>query len=182
MNQATANLEDDHVNILQLIEIMGVMTSKTEPNIAHLEEAVDLIKNYADGMHHAKEENLLFPKLGEHGFSNSQGPVGMMLQEHTLGREYVRGITDALTQLKEGDLSGISLAYLNMYRYGELLEQHIYKENNMLFRMADEALNDQEQESLFIKFQNIENQGVNGQSKNDFIDRINSLRIAYIPS
>lgn len=182
MNQATNNLEDDHVNILQLIEVMGVMTSQSEPNISHLEEAVDLIKNYADGMHHAKEENLLFPKLGEHGFSNVQGPVGMMLQEHTIGREYVRGIAEALNLLKEGDLSGISLAYLNMFRYGELLENHIYKENNMLFRMADEALSDQEQESLYLKFQTVENQGVNGQTKNDFIARITALKTAYIPS
>ena len=48
MHYATQNLEDDHIYILRLIEVMESMTKNPIPEIVHLEEAVNLIKNYAD--------------------------------------------------------------------------------------------------------------------------------------
>ena len=84
MNSATKNLENDHVYILRLIDVMEIITKSIRPDIGDLESIVNLIKNYADGSHHAKEENLLFPLLAQRGFSREQGPVAVMLQEHTL--------------------------------------------------------------------------------------------------
>ena len=43
MNNATRNLEDDHVYILQLIDVMEAMTKSSEPDISDMEDAVDLI-------------------------------------------------------------------------------------------------------------------------------------------
>ena len=111
MNNATKNLEDDHVYILQLIDVMEVMTKSSEPDITDLENAVDLIKSYADGLHHAKEETLLFPLMSEHGFSTQQGPVAMMLHEHTQGRAFVKEMTENIELFKNGDLSALSFIY-----------------------------------------------------------------------
>lgn len=69
MNTATKNLENDHVHILRLKDVMEIITSADRPEIIDLETIVDLIKNFADGSHHAKEENLFFPLLAERGFS-----------------------------------------------------------------------------------------------------------------
>ena len=172
MNYATQNLEDDHVNILRLIDVMETITTLSDPNIAHMEEVVDLIKHYADGLHHAKEETLLFPLMATHGFSTSQGPVAVMLYEHSVGRGYVSGMAENIRLLREGDLSALNMIYANMRGYGELLQNHIYKENNMLFRMADQALSDSDQQSLFEKFKILENQEIPNQKKSDFVVRI----------
>ena len=91
MNTATKNLEDDHVHILHLIEVMERVIGSENPDVSHLESIVDIIRNYADGLHHAKEENQFFPFLSKRGFSLSQGPVAVMLHEHAQGRDYVRG-------------------------------------------------------------------------------------------
>ena len=179
MNYATQNLEDDHIYILRLIDVMGIMTTHPAPEVAHLEEAVELIKNYADGLHHAKEESLLFPLLAERGFSSTQGPVAVMLSEHTVGREYVKGISGNIQLLKAGDLSALNMVYANIHGYGELLQNHIYKENNMLFRMADNALSDSDQQSLYQHFEQLENSGVSNQKKSDFVARIVRLEQAY---
>ncbi|NLL58970.1 MAG: hemerythrin, partial [Firmicutes bacterium] len=40
--------------------------------------------------------------------------------------------------------------------YRDLLRQHIEKENNVLFMMADEAINEQEQNLLFEQFEQYE--------------------------
>lgn len=180
MNSATKNLEDDHVHVLKLIDIMESMTQSSEPVISDLEEAVEIIKKFADGLHHAKEESLLFPLMAEHGFSTQQGPVAMMLHEHTLGRNFVKEMTENTDLFKNGDLSALALVYQNMLGYGELLRNHIAKENNVLFRMADQALSTVDQDSLLIEFVKIENSQNN--QKKDFIARIEKLNQVYNPS
>lgn len=182
MSNATQNLEDDHVYILQLINAMEAMTKSSEPDISDLEDAVDLIKSYADGLHHAKEETLLFPLMAEHGFSTQQGPVAMMLHEHTQGRAFVKEITENIELFKNGDLSALAFIYSNMHGYGELLQNHIAKENNVLFRMADQALPKEDQEFLFKQFVEIENRGISNHQKKDFIARIEKLTHIYNPS
>ncbi len=179
MNDATNNLENDHVYILQLIDAMEAMTTSLEPVIPDLEEAVEIIKNFADGLHHAKEETLLFPLMAEHGFSTQQGPVAMMLHEHEQGRNYVKGMTENIALFKNGDLSALALIYHNMLGYGDLLRNHISKENNILFRMADQALPKEDQVSLYKQFEEIENNGLPNHQKKDFIARIEKLNQSY---
>jgi len=182
MNSATKNLEDDHVYVLKLIDIMEAMTHSSEPVISDLEEAVEIIKKFADGLHHAKEESLLFPMMAERGFSVQQGPIAVMLNDHIQGRNYVKGMTENIDLFKNNDLSALALVYQNMLGYGELLRNHIAKENNVLFRMADQALSAGDQESLLIQFVKIENQNLLNNQKKDFIARIEKLNQVYNPS
>lgn len=182
MNNATKNLEEDHIYILQLIDVMDVMTTSSEPDITDLEDAVDLIKRFADGLHHSKEETLLFPLMAEHGFSTQQGPVAMMLHEHTQGRNFVKGMSENIESFKNGDLSALALIYQNMRGYGNLLRNHISKENNVLFKMADQALSKDEQAILYKQFQEVENKCLPDQQKKDFIARIEKLILVYNPS
>ena len=92
MNTATINLENDHVNILRLIDVMEKMLLVKSKNTDQFEKTVSLIKSYADGLHHAKEENLLFPLMVKRGFSGEQGPIAVMLHDHAEGRDYVKGM------------------------------------------------------------------------------------------
>ena len=43
------------------------------------DDALDFFRNFADGCHHAKEENLLFPRMRERGVPQYGGPIGVML-------------------------------------------------------------------------------------------------------
>ena len=55
MTTATRNLEDDHIHILKLIDVMETITRSENPDINHIESILDIIRNFADGLHHAKE-------------------------------------------------------------------------------------------------------------------------------
>ena len=158
MNTATQNLENDHVYILRLIDVMEKMVLNCATDTAHMEMVVNLIKTYADGFHHAKEEKVLFPLLVEKGFSNNQGPVPVMLHEHVEGREFVKGISERIDVYKAGNVSALPEIYHYMQGYADLLKAHIGKENNVLFRMADKALSSDEQLELLNKFGSIEKQ------------------------
>lgn len=156
IGSATGNLEDDHVHILRLTDIMEHITTTTDPDITHLETIVGIIKNFADGIHHAKEENLFFPLLAQRGFSTSMGPVAIMLNEHNTGRNFVKTLSDNIRIYKNGNRDALGRIYSAMLGYAELLRAHISKENNILFRMADRVLSGKDHLDLLEEFSHAE--------------------------
>ena len=179
MTTATQNLENDHVQILHLIEVMERVTESANPNVEHLELIVKIIREFADGLHHAKEEQLLFPLMVQKGFSNETGPVAVMLHDHMEGRNFVKGMMENISLFKQGKTTALNSIYSNMQGYADLLKNHIAKENNVLFRMADKAFTPAEQESLLLDFTKVENKQGNGRSKDDYISMIDGLTAIY---
>jgi hemerythrin-like domain-containing protein len=182
MDSATKNLENDHVHILRLIDVMELFTNLSKPDISDLETIVSLIKNYADGFHHQKEEKLLFPMLAEKGFSPEQGPVAVMLHEHAVGRNFVKGMSEALAIYKDGDENAIPGIVLNMRGYISLLRNHIAKENNILFRMADNVLTPDDHQALLKEFSKVEKSTVCGGVLADCIRAIEKLEESFVRS
>lgn len=179
MNTATKNLEDDHIWVLKLTDVMNVVTLSGKPDIDHIECIIDIIRNFADGLHHAKEENIFFPALENKGFSTQQGPVAVMLHEHIQGRNFVQGMDENLELYRKDNKAALQEIFRNMSGYAELLNNHIKKENNILFRMADNALSEIEQKDLLKQFEGIEQTRPEGGKANDYINRIKALAIYY---
>jgi hemerythrin-like domain-containing protein len=180
MTTATQNLENDHIQILRLIEVMERITESVNPNVEHLELIVKIIREFADGLHHAKEEQLLFPLMVQKGFSNESGPVAVMLHDHAQGRNYVREIDENITSFKNGDHAALKIVYQEMKGYADLLKNHIGKENNVLFRMADKAFTPAEQESLLIEFGKVEMNTGEHQGIHEYVLMIDKLAGIYM--
>jgi hemerythrin-like domain-containing protein len=115
-------------------------------------KAIDFIKNFADGRHHFKEEECLFPMLGAHGLPKEGGPVACMLHEHTVGRECVAAMSNNLEAADSGSKEAAAAVRQNALAYVQLLRQHIYKEDNILFRMAKQLINGQEADRLSASY------------------------------
>ena len=179
MGTATANLENDHVHILRLIEVMEKMTLKENVSVIDLETIVSLIRNFADGTHHAKEEKYLFPLMVKKGFSYQQGPVAIMMQDHEQGRKFVKGVADTIPLYQSGNKDALLFIHENMKGYVELLRSHISKENNVLFRMADNILTFEEQNALKEDFTKIDKASSDIRERPDFIDQIDALVKKY---
>lgn len=179
MKKTTKNLEDDHVYILRLIDVMELVAGDPEPDASHIDEIIYLIKNFADGLHHAKEENILFPFLETRGFSAQSGPVAVMVHEHISGRNYVKGITEGLALYKQGNKAGVMDINRNILGYIDLLRSHISKENNVLFRMADGVISDEDDKVLFSQFDSLNKTQYSEEGGVDFVARIEKLASAY---
>jgi hemerythrin-like domain-containing protein len=148
-------------------------------DIAHIETIVDIIRNFADGLHHAKEENLFFPFLATKGFSEQQGPVAVMLHEHVLGRNFVKGMDISIELYKKGDRSALGEIHKNMQGYSDLLRNHIGKENNILFRMADNALSEADHHQLLSRFEEAEKEHTSSAGSKEYIKKIDELASYY---
>jgi len=66
------------------------------------------------------------------------GPVGIMLHEHRLGREYITVMRSTFEEWKEESLSAADRIISAVKSYVQLLRNHIEKENNIFFSMADQ--------------------------------------------
>jgi hemerythrin-like domain-containing protein len=179
MRTSTQNLENDHIYVLKLIDVMRALTTSRSTDVSHIESIIDIIRNFADGLHHSKEEELFFPALEKKGFSTVQGPVAVMLREHVEGRNFVKRMTENLNQYRNGNKEALKVVYQNMNGYADLLVNHISKENNILFRMADKVLSDVEQKILLESFESVEQNRKRGMQVSDYIERINALALLY---
>jgi hemerythrin-like domain-containing protein len=165
MSRAIDALMREHEAILFSLGILQKMADEARSddsrpgaawNTKDAGELVSFLKEFADGCHHGKEEGILFPAMEKAGILNEGGPIGVMLREHALGRDRIRGMKAALESA--GDLDGIARAAFAREASGyiELLRQHIEKENNILFPLGEKALSPQTLEGLYDLFEDHE--------------------------
>lgn len=119
-------------------------------------QAIDFFRVFADQCHHGKEEDLLFPMMEAKGFPRDGGPTGVMLHEHEVGRQRVRGMEDAVKEASLGDLAHKLVFVEHARAFSALLREHIQKEDHCLFAMADRALSPADQEELAKNFDRVE--------------------------
>ncbi|NLK71829.1 MAG: hemerythrin [Clostridiales bacterium] len=151
MGKATQDLRKEHDAILYVLQILNKMINAdsfdAEILLNYYDDVVYFLKIFADKCHHGKEENILFKELINKGVPNEGGPVGVMLQEHVQGRNYIAQMEQSL------DIKNIEGFKNAAMLYSDLLRRHIEKENNVLFLMADKVINEQEQNFLFLQFE-----------------------------
>lgn len=91
----------------------------------------DFFTQYADSLHHKKEEDIYFNWLLEKDLSLKHGPVGVMLHDHEIMRKVIR---EAKKFLELGNYDEFKNAYM---QFCDSLYNHIYKEDNILYKIAE---------------------------------------------
>ncbi|HEY5736263.1 MAG TPA: hemerythrin domain-containing protein [Nitrosopumilus sp.] len=139
---STSSLRRDHELIEKVIKSMEstiqlLNDGKQLPEFILL-PVIDFSKNFTDVCHHSKEEKSLFPALEKAGLPSNMGPIAMMLIDHQRSREIG---TEMEASAKEYLSSGDSTKLISdMQQYVEHITEHLWKENNKLFMMAEARL------------------------------------------
>jgi hemerythrin-like domain-containing protein len=148
----TQILTDEH----RVIErVLGAVEKLAKGPVGALEpwkKALDFIRHFADQCHHFKEEKVLFPAMEARGIPREDGPIGMMLMEHEEGRSYVRAMFAAISLIEAKNEAAKETLLSSAQAYCRLLREHIQKEDEVLFRMADEVISPDEQKKLSAAF------------------------------
>jgi hemerythrin-like domain-containing protein len=160
MPTATEILRHEHEAILKMISATEEVARRLEcgervrPEI--LGNLLEFFRLFADRCHHGKEEDLLFPLLESKGLPRQGGPIGVMLQEHDEGRGFIKQMVEAAEAYKTAPESAGPRWAEPAKNYSALLRAHIDKENNILFRMAEQILSPAEQARLAEDFEKSE--------------------------
>ena len=141
-------LEQEHRVISQVLDALAKAVERDMP-AAFYERAVQFIDVYATEFHHAKEEDILYRYLIEHGMPRDYGPLGVVLEEHDYGDEHVANMR---AQLADGDMAGV---VETVKVYVELLRQHVATEDDLLLPMGRAMLTEEEIAEVAARFEGV---------------------------
>jgi hemerythrin-like domain-containing protein len=151
--KCTNLLIQDHRIILRALEVLQAMAERTEKGEAVGAEDVGtllrFLRAFADDHHQGKEESALFPELSR-TCAIDYPSVRQMVFEHNQERSLVEGLEDALHTKK-----GLEFVYF-ANRLIEFLSDHIEKEEDVMFVIAERWLSVEQDErttSELAKFQ-----------------------------
>ncbi len=182
----TEELMTEHRAIERMLRILEHVADRLEAGTvtdpADLEAMVEFIRVFADRCHHGKEEDLLFQAMEAAGVPRQGGPIGVMLAEHTLGRDYVRGMAEAIPRYAAGEAGAAARFAENARGYVALLSQHIVKEDQILYPIADRVLSQQTQAELSRGFARVEEERVGPGKHEAFHALLDRLEATYTRS
>lgn len=181
--RATEILSQEH-RVIELVlacvdRIADDATAKGAIDAASARDALSFIRTFADGCHHGKEEERLFPAMERRGMPREAGPTAVMRYEHELGRGHVKAMDAALTAFEAGDASGVARFAKEAHGYVELLRDHIAKEDDILFPMADGMLDARAQEELLREFHHVEEHEMGAGTHERFLALAQSLAVRW---
>ena len=155
----TNTLKSEHQFILQYIDLMekyarydAALPSDASNSLllAKSAEFIEFIHEFADTFHHAKEENVLFKCLAVPGVLNECNPLPVMLSEHAQARELLSKMQYAAS------LNNVAALIDCVHSYATLLRKHIFKEDNILYAMADRNIDEANKIKLLKEYEKID--------------------------
>jgi hemerythrin-like domain-containing protein len=123
-----------------LVDIAADLEKRAPVPLDTAEALVDFLQRVADGVHHRKEEELLFPLLAKRGVKPDESVIRPLLQQHESGRFHVRRMREELGKLSRGDRQA-ALDFASYARtYAEMIRAHIQIEDEILYPAAARVL------------------------------------------
>lgn len=182
--KATDDLKNEHQGIELMLKILQAIAGKLGQNeqigSGQLNGIMEFLSIFVDKCHHGKEEEFLFPALEAAGVPREGGPIGVMLNEHEQGRQLVAKLKDDVTRHTSGDKTAAAGFQLTTSEYVTLLTQHIEKEENDLFAMADAKLDAVKDAELFEAFEQLEKERIGPGKHEEFHALLNRLEHEYL--
>ena len=173
---------EEHQNIKIILKIVRKacfsILEGAEVNYDDFNKIIYFIRNYADAHHHKKEEIMLFNRMVDEIGETAEKVVKYgMLVEHDLGRLYVTSLSEALEEFKKGNKEAKLDIIANAVSYTNLLERHIHKEDNVIYKFAKRELKEDTMNLINSECMDFENEFSNIKDKNLFI--LEELKIKY---
>lgn len=162
-------LVDEHKLIKRLLAMIPAIASKldvnTEDDKILIRKCADFIRSYADKFHHAKEEDILFKY-----FDESADIIQVMLGDHIEGRNHIKLMLEGLEEEDQNKVVS------HLTAYGELLQQHIQKEDEILYPWMDRKLSTNQVGTMYSKFFEVESRfGENPMKYREFIENLEEI-------
>ena len=149
--KATRLLMNEHKQILRALNILEQMASCVEQGQTvdpqDFEDILRFLKMFADEHHQCKEEAVLFPAMIDAAPEDQKLALNQMVFEHDQERSLVEGLEDALRTKKDKDFVYFA------ERLVHILRTHVYKEDHVLFDLADEIFSREQDDAVACELQ-----------------------------
>lgn len=172
------DMEREHGLIKMVLRVLERVCEQLESgrplNKEHMRLAIAFIREFADKCHHGKEEALYFPAVRENNIPEEIALVDGFIEEHTIGRGFVKNMADAI----ENDNTFVFNE--NARAYVKLLDQHIDRENEALFPMTEKTLSESKLEELDKSFEDVDKNVIGKERHEELHNIAYKLKDAYL--
>lgn len=127
-------------------EARGVCGERTE-----LEQFVRVFKDFADCVHHEKEEAILLPFLSRHGYAWSQGPLAEVRRDHRQERYLIEVLCQAASRNEAWNQEERRRIAATALALAEFQRGHLQRENTLLFPSVTRQTSPSELELLRLE-------------------------------
>lgn len=148
MKTPTDVLREEHDVVLRILD---KLEKSLEKDTKESEKNINILEKEFRRHSLNKEEKALFLEI-EKFMPREGGPTGMMILEHEDLVKLIKEFNKAIKAKNFEKVSEIGNHLIN------LLRQHIDKENNVLFMMAEMHLSEKQKELILKKFKRIDSQ------------------------
>jgi hemerythrin-like domain-containing protein len=116
-------------------------------------DMIGFFRYFGDGLHHPKEESLLFARCHRRGMTDDDEPLEQMNGEHEWCRVKLDGLEQDLERIDPNDKSA-ALAYAARLReYLEVARCHVEVEEEVFFDTAQHYLTEADRRELTEEFE-----------------------------
>ena len=159
MKKPTELLKEEHQGVLEKLDALESVIN----NLEQKEKVSSRLKELASffdtdfWVHFDKEEKALFPEF-DNFMPRGAGPLAVMIDEHEVLRKTNEVMQQAITSYLNHD-DGVETRQAinqNGRHFIEFLRNHIFKEDNILFSMAEMHLDQRQNEKVVKLFAEIE--------------------------
>ncbi len=170
LSQALQTLVDEHKLIKRWVALMPVLAENldldSEIGRQVITTGIDFISAYADRQHHGKEEDILFTY-----FDDTADIFHVLYEDHQRARKLAGRMRHALEKRDGQELAS------SMLEYASLLEEHIHKEDTVLFPWLNTRLTEKQKDELVFRFKQAdENLAVDSRNYLRFIEGLEQLK------
>ncbi|MBU0983233.1 MAG: hemerythrin domain-containing protein [candidate division Zixibacteria bacterium] len=146
--KAVTILKEEHVLILKFLDQLTLAADNIirneEPSKEYFEHAVAFARQYADKLHHHKEEEIMFRLLAQKHGGAIDNDLERLKQQHLQCRDYISAISDAIDGYHAGKVTLARQIHRNLMDYVATLRDHITYENVTFFPQVTRMLTEKE--------------------------------------
>ena len=147
---------DEHDVIMKteriIKELQGLWNNDAAGYVDAVQNLLTFFGEYADGYHHQKEEQVLFPAIVDHPDFKLFEIIDEFNNHHDEFRQYAKDINEFLESENFAD------SYETLRAYSSELGDHMAAENDELFVLAQNLLSENELEKIYFLLQDIDMQ------------------------
>jgi len=136
--KAIGMLMVEHRLIERMVKLLAKELKSEEiahsANPSFIMAATDFFTEYADKVHHGKEEGILFRELSKKPLTDAQkATMARLVDEHAVARREVQRLTQATEMYERGDMGSIMHIMSSLRRLVALYPPHIKLEESDFF-------------------------------------------------
>lgn len=154
--EVLTTLGKEHTNILRGLHYLEKSRDALEQNrripVDFFKTAVLFFSEYADRLHHYKEEYLLFSFLASKKDGTIDLEIGALRRQHELNRHHIKKIRESLHGYETDSEIAATTLLENLAAYISILKRHIHREDRIFFPMAEAELKGEEKKRMQDQF------------------------------